>query len=269
MDKIIAELLQELSLFPGREEALRTIKRYSLYKTFFYRSSDYSHSKRVAWLIEDAAPAITERLGSNFDFKKALAIGLVHDDAEIVTGDYQAATKHNMSKEKLAELAAEERKAITELASRFPTTLGGYRYEDLMLEVLDLPTPESQVAKFLDRFDAQGEAWHELFAGNISVTERVTNEYGENLLPYEYYAIALPRMLESYEYMRKLQGCHVFFATPELRDWPAIVKDQRPHTRESLAVPTGHTQYDEWKNAVLTFGDSEEIKNLYTQQEFL
>lgn len=264
----VRELLDELSAFSGREEGLRRIKRYHIYKTLFYRSSDYSHSKRVAWHVVSLAPAITKHL-PQFDARRALALALVHDDAELMTGDHQAGNKKNMTPEQLAALNEQERVAIGELASRFPATVGGYSYREMLEDILDIQSVEAQVVKYLDRTDAMGEALHELYAGNVCMNTNVTTEYGLITLPFQSYYEMLPKMIERYEPLGVLRGSHVFFDVPEQRDWTAIVSAGVPHTRESLGTPSGHPQYDAWKRSVLAAQDSEEIKNLYTQVEFL
>lgn len=269
MSARVDELQQELATFPGREEGLRTIGRYRMYGTMFYRSSDYSHSKRIAWLVEAVEPVLTEKFGDAFDMKRALVLALVHDDAELITGDHQAAEKSAMSKEALAALDGEEMRATEALSKKFPRTLGGYVYREMLEDMMEKNSKEAQVAKFLDRFDAQGEAWHEMFGGNTCITTRVKNGYGELPLPFELYARLLPDMLRSYEYMNMLAGSHPFFSAPEHMDWSAIAAVSRPHTQESLPIPTGHLQYDMWKQVVLDSGDAEEVANLYTQKEFL
>jgi hypothetical protein len=174
-----------------------------------------------------------------------------------------------MTQEQLKMLEQEEREALRTLAKRFPSTIGGFSYQGLLEEIIDLPIPEAQVAKFLDRFDAQGEAWHDLYAGNVTLTRAIVNDYGVNALPHEFYHAMLPSMLAKYPYMQRLAGTHPFFMVPELRDWQTIVQQHTPYTRASLDQPVGHGQYEAWRQVVLDSGDSEEIENLYTQREFL
>jgi 5'-deoxynucleotidase YfbR-like HD superfamily hydrolase len=268
MDEV-GELLQELSYFPGREEGLRKIKRYHIYKTLFYRSSDFSHSKRVAWLVQSISPTVSNILKDSFDSKRALALALTHDDAELVTGDHQAGNKMKMTPAQLTALADEERDAIGRLVSSFPSRVGGYSYAELLADILDVESPEAQVVKYADRLDAMGEALHELHAGNTCMNTNVTTEYGLITLPFQSYYETLPKMIEKYRALTALKGLHVFFSVPEQRDWDAVVKQGKLHNKESLSIPTGHPQYDQWKKIILEYGDSQEIRNLYTQVEFL
>ena len=268
MHSVIKESLQELSHFPGREEGLRAIQRYSLYPTAFYRSSDFSHSKRVAWLLASLEPTITKVYRREFDMDQALTMALVHDDAELVIGDYQAGNKSKMTKEQLAVLDEEERRAIVQMAARFPTQVHGHVYEDMLLDVLNYGSVEAQVVKFVDRFDALGEALHELYAGNVVFNTDITNEFGLIPLPFASYYKKLPQMLLQHQGLTPLTNMHPIFELPVQKDWDAVVSSGKPHTRHSFETPVGHPQYDAWKQVTLDAEDEEEIDNLITQKEF-
>lgn len=264
----IAGLLEELSAFPGREEAMRKLMRWSIQPIMFYRSSLHSHGKRVAYHIAHIAPLLRSTF-NGFDFRRALALALVHDDAEMVTGDIQAGNKAKMTDEQLARLEEEERAAIRALAERSPARIGGYSYRELLEDILDLSTIEARVAKFLDRADAFGEGLHELYAGNVQLTKHVVNEWGVIPRFYELYGKKLPEMLETFMGLSALKDSHPFFSEPVNYAWEEMVLTRAPHARESLATPTGHPQYDEWKRAVLSSGDEEEIENLIAKKEGL
>jgi 5'-deoxynucleotidase YfbR-like HD superfamily hydrolase len=265
---MLESLLEELQTFPGREEGLRKIMRFSLEKTSFYRSSDFSHSKRVAWHVAEV-DSIVQKMHPGFDTRRALAMALVHDDAELITGDHQAGNKSKMSPEQLAALERQELEAIQTLAERFPKTLDGYVYRELLEDVLHLNTKEAQVTKYLDRQDALGECLHELYAGNATWTQNVVNEFGVIPTPFDFYYAKQPSMITQFPSLVALKGAHPFFETPEKKDWVAFVQNQTPHTKESIRIDAGHPQYDAWKKIVLESGDSEEIENLYTQREFI
>lgn len=263
---MIAQLLEELQNFEGREEGLRGIMRYSLYSTVYYRSSDFAHSKRVAWLVESLEPIIKETL-PNFDMARAVATALVHDDAELLVGDIQAGNKGKMSKEELNAIDDAERKAIEAIAARSPKTLGGYDYKEMLEDVLDFTTLEAQVVKYVDRFDALGEALHELYAGNAVMNINVVNEYGTIPTPFEYYYAKLPQMMDTYETLGKLKDTHPVFEIAEVKDWASIVANGKPHTKESFVIPTGHKQYDAWKKVLLERADEETLTDLITKKE--
>lgn len=268
MHSVIQGSLQELSNFPGREEGLRAIQRYSLYPIAFYRSSDFSHSKRVAWLLASLESTITKVYRGEFDMDRALTMALVHDDAELIIGDYQAGNKNKMTKEQLAVLDEEERRAIVQMAARFPTQVRGHVYEDMLFDVQNYGSVEAQVVKFVDRFDALGEALHELYAGNVVFNTTITNEFGIITLPFASYYEKLPQMLRQHQGLTPLTNTHSIFELPVQKDWDVVVSSGKPHTRHSLEAPTGHPQYDVWKQVTLDAQDEEEINNLITQKEF-
>ena len=97
----------------------------------------------------------------------------------------------------------------------------------------------------------------------------MVNEFGTIPTPFDFYLDKQPRMIEKYPALVALKNTHPFFATPELRDWKTLVPTFSPHMEESVREPKGHPQYDEWRQMILESRDSEEIKNLYTQLEFL
>jgi len=206
-------LLEELKSFHGREERLRRIMRYSMYSVMFYRSSVYAHEKRVAWLVESQAPLL-EKSFLTFDVRRSIALALIHDDPEIVTGDTQAGYKRQMREGELEALEEEERAAIDKLAQESPKTLSGYSYRDLLLEILELTSTEARVAKYLDRFDAFGEALHDIYAGNSVLTVSVVTDKGPIPIPPHFYREALPVMQMKFKELGALKDTHLFFSEP-------------------------------------------------------
>ena len=87
----------DLSAFPAeRERTLKSIYRYRMFETILYRSNLWMHSLRMLWLVEEMSSLAQKHL--SVDIEKARAMALVHDDAEIITGDIQAGVKALMSK---------------------------------------------------------------------------------------------------------------------------------------------------------------------------
>src|SRR3989338_3972028 len=156
---------------PEREEKLRSIMRYSMFEVMYYRPSVWIHAQRVSWIVEELVP-IAGKYFKNFDGEKARILALVHDDAEIITGDIQAGHKARMSKKELAVVHNSEHEAIRKLATRYPTTVGGYSYKQLLMEASRKDTPhassEAKLVTYADRLDAFCESLHEVFAGNLS-----------------------------------------------------------------------------------------------------
>jgi 5'-deoxynucleotidase YfbR-like HD superfamily hydrolase len=269
MNEVVTKLLSELSKFSGREEGLRKIKRWSIRPTMFYRSSVFSHSKRVARMISNIGSLLTQTFGTDFDVKRTVILGLIHDDAELITGDHQAGNKANMTKEQLAAIGAEERKAVIQLARLFPPFVATYNYRELLEDVQDLKSKEARIAKFIDMMDAFGEGLHELYAGNTVLLERPKTEYGIAPRFDVLYRDRRQRFLKKYPEIQPLTQKHSLFAPLALYEWESFISSRSPHTAKSLREKVNHPQYDTWKEIVLSSGDSEEIENLYTQREFL
>ncbi len=172
------EANEAFAAFPGREAALRNITRYSLYRVMFYRTNLFTHSKRVAWIAREIGRHAERVFGASFNSERAVITALVHDDHEIIMGDVQRGNKNKMNAEQKAELQKIEERAIETIVKQYPQRVGPYRYRDLIWSAHHLDCLEAQVVEFADKFDAFGEALHEVFGGNTTFTENVTNEYG-------------------------------------------------------------------------------------------
>jgi 5'-deoxynucleotidase YfbR-like HD superfamily hydrolase len=174
-----------LATFPHREERLKEITRYSMFTVMLYRPNLWNHARHVSWLTREMEPHATAVFGGAYNSDKAFAIALVHDDAEMITGDIQAGNKSKMSQAELARIDQQEQEAIDELASRSPKNVGPFLYRDLLQEALDRTSLEAQVGMFADKLDAFGETLHEIYAGNPYFVREIVNEYGVIPTPYE------------------------------------------------------------------------------------
>lgn len=259
-----------LSGFTGRKEDLRKIYRYNLYKVMFYRDSLLSHSRRVFWLIKEILPYAKKSFGKKFDGDKVLIMALIHDDPELIIGDIQMGNKDKMSPEELEEIEKSEMRAIEILARRFPEKIGKYVYQELLTAVFKVEGREAQVVKYFDKFDALGEASHEIFAGNHYFCTNVINQYGKIKTPFEYYIPYLSSFTGEYPETKEIFGNgFILFKKPENMDFRKAVNQGKPHTNESFRKRTGYPPYDAWKEVILKYADENEVKNYYTQKEFL
>jgi len=157
------ELLSPLPI--DREEMLHEIQRWNVAKVFFHRSSVLLHSERVGLMVDDISPLATEFL-PEYDSKKAGILARVHDDPEMLTGDYQACHKALMGPAQKQRLAKKELAAIQKLATWFPGNIGDYNYEHLLLCAHKKNCVVSQVVKWCDKLDSYCESLHEVRAGN-------------------------------------------------------------------------------------------------------
>ncbi|HLD70798.1 MAG TPA: YfbR-like 5'-deoxynucleotidase, partial [Negativicutes bacterium] len=156
---------QVLKPFPAwRGRKLRKTKRYVAFDVFYYRSSLWLHHLRVAALVQELAPVILG-VWKDFDIVRAWTGALIHDDHELVIGDIPLFYKEEMTdgeKEALLEL---EMGAAESLAKKFPKTVNGYNYHELLLGAILKNTREARVVSYLDKLDAYCEASHEFAAG--------------------------------------------------------------------------------------------------------
>jgi 5'-deoxynucleotidase YfbR-like HD superfamily hydrolase len=256
--------------FVDRDESLRALTRYSLYGVMFYRTNLYTHSHRVAALVRAINPVAISVFGTQYDPRKSELIAYVHDDAELVFGDVQAGNKSKMTAEQLQKVKEAEERAIDEIAKRFPAHISGYSYKQLLAEAAAYSSLEAQVVCYADKYDALGEALHEVFAGNHHFTTNVVNEYGRIPTPPEYYADYFESYPDKFPDMRPLLNKpFVMFEAVPHRDYSLVVSNRRPHTLEGLGEPTDDLHYDTWRQIVWEGTNDEVRRSLYTQKEFL
>jgi len=108
--------------FYGREEKLKGILRYNMERRtpMFYRTNLLLHCQRVNLLVEDILEIVSESC-ENFNSDKALTLALVHDDAEIVTGDVQL-----YYKEKMKYLVSRKKEMVAQLSKALGRTIKPY-----------------------------------------------------------------------------------------------------------------------------------------------
>lgn len=254
--------------FSGREDELAKIFRYKIYTTMYYRTDLVIHSLRVSWIIKELNPFAIGAFGDSYDPVKAEVMGLVHDDAEIVMGDIEAGIKNKMSAEELESVHDLEVDAIKVLTRRFPKKVGEYSYGQLLQESFDHTSLESQVMQFADKFDALGEALHEVYAGNRCFMTNVSNQYGVIDLPIQSYYNYFSKFFDKFPAMHPLLNTDAtwFKPLPE-QGFERIVEGGKPHTESSIKVQTGYWPYDLWIDANLKYADQDKLARLYTKLE--
>ncbi len=265
---ITEKILEDLSDFKDREEALRKITRYSLYKQMFYRTNLWIHTRRVAWIVECLIPLAKRVFGNGFDGEKAVAMALIHDDAEILFGDIQAGNKFKMTPDQLAEVKKLENDAIEKIIQDSPKFFGKYVYGDILIEATTKPHVESIIVDWADKFDAFCESLHEFYAGNRVWAENVVNEYGTIPLPTEYYmnyfnnfTKKFPKSVELFKHDSNV------FKIPTNPDVHKVLESGSLHTPESIKQETGYEPYDFWLALTIDSGTDEDVVSLYKKVE--
>lgn len=250
-----------LSGFEAREEELKKIKRYvdDHTKIMYYRTTDWQHSWRVSWHVEQIIP-LMHHVFPGFNGELSRRMALVHDDLERITGDVQLYRKEQMNKDELQQLRQREQAAIAQLAAQSPFAIDGYPYRELLQMAFDKSCLEAQVVSYCDKFDGFGEALHEVFAGNPRFLRPVqgndkTKGYIGRLKEFEHKYPELQPLL---------QQDHPMF-NPARINFEQMVIDGKPFTRESVVQPTGYAPYDRWKFNIISNGG---INDLVEQKEF-
>lgn len=254
----------DLTIFPPeREKQLKEIYRYSMFETLMYRSNLWMHTHRVLWLVEDLLPLAQKHF--NIDPEKARILALVHDDAEMITGDVQAGHKARMTKEELKEVEDSEARALETLAESYPKTVHGYVYKDLLAHALNKDCIEAQLVSYADKVDAQCESHHEILAGNISMLRSV-NFYTNALTLFPNKFPDLVPLLQSKEspltYLMDV-------VSPERVEIKRYTHLNKPHTKESLEIETDFPFYNTWRKLVKEKGGDEGMDWMLKQRENL
>jgi 5'-deoxynucleotidase YfbR-like HD superfamily hydrolase len=254
----------DFSRFVGREAGISAVYRYKIYPECWYRSNLAQHSLRVLYLLQASLPKIL-KVFPEVDTRRMQLLCLVHDDAEIFTGDFPSVNSVKMSAEELATMDEHEERTIDHMASLYPANLMGYGYADLLREILRKETVEAQVVKFFDHLDAFGEALHEIYAGNPCFVTKPRTEYGEMPIAVDYYIPKFANSRKNYPLLTALIDEEIPFASRfEREDFEAAAAAGRPHTPENILEPSGYPLYDWWKRIIWETGD-ESARRCLTQ----
>ena len=252
-----------LASFPkNREEKLRAIKRYSMTEVFFYRSSLWHHSLRVMFIV-DVLAEISKEIFEGFDTQKASILALVHDDAEMITGDVQLGHKQIMTGEQLAEVERNEMAAIEVLSGEFPEMIEGYKYQQLLLHALHKDCIEAQLVSYADKVDAYSEAMHEVLGGNISGLRSVIG-YVDTIRSIKQKYVLLAPLFER----KDMPLLNIGLRTDMRRvHWKNYTHLNKPYTSESITIETEFSFYNTWKDLVLKNLGQEGMQILTEQVE--
>ncbi len=253
-----------LGLFPeSRERRLRRIERFAMFDVFFYRSNLWHHGMRVALIIQELTPLLHDHLPA-CDTTKARILALVHDDAEMITGDVQLGHKMHMSAEELQKVHDAEAAAIEVLSKEYPQSIAGYPYRALLVHALERDCLEAELLTYADKLDAYCESLHEVLAGNISALRAVFT-----------YVRILGTFEQDHPNLAPLFSNKTALTDIGLRRHPLRVDRDlyahlnTPHTEESITQETDFMAYNAWRALVLKYMGHEGLVILTKQKEFL
>ncbi|MBD3318848.1 HD domain-containing protein [Candidatus Woesearchaeota archaeon] len=231
--------------FEGREESLKTILRYNVPRRtpMWYRTNLFLHSHRVFLIVRELLTRAVPIYGSALDPAKALTLALVHDDAEIVTGDHQLDDKEKWTKAQHEENHRKELAAIEELAARWPSQINGYEYRLLLTHALTKDCLEAQIVSLADKIDGFCESVHEVVAGNALFEEPVSL-YPDRLN-------AFPKRFSKLRYL--IPSAHPFLRLVQPLPVSALLSRGSPHTIGSVHLQTDSPHYEKWKQLSIAY----------------
>lgn len=253
------------SVFPRRrEEKLRAMKRYSMTDVFFYRSSLWHHALRVHLIVNELGRVLQPAF-PKCDWRKTSVLALVHDDAEMLTGDIQLGHKQVMTPTQLQQVHDNEAMAIKVLAKDFPREVDGYVYEELLSHALDKDCIEAQIVSWADKVDAYCESLHEVLAGNMLALRSVIN-YARIDIEFKHKYPALKPLFEFKHVPLTNIGLRTDMWHVHRSSYTWLNK---PHTRQSIQRETEFSFYNTWKKLILENLGQEGVKVLTTRIETL
>jgi len=244
--------------FEERERELKKIKRFHMFDFMRYRTNVFQHSQRVLWIVEELS-----EYAPPMDIEKARTLALVHDDAEMITGDIQRGHKNKMTPEQKEEVYQNELKAVEVLSQRYPKEVNGYNYRALLLHALNRDCIEAQLVKIADRIDGYGESMHEVYAGN----DIFCADDGRPVQDYTRVLNGHPQRWP--DLSRMFTYTHEFLSLPANLDLDKILSEAIHHTHDSIKPRTGIPHYDRWKQITLERNKEQWLTEIQEHQEIL
>ncbi len=254
--------------FEGRFKELRKVKRWNTFDFMIYRTNLEDHHEMVVWAVQEILSDVRKVFPIYADplqEARTLTLGMIHDDLETVMkrGDLSAFLKWKMTPAEQKELEDEEVRAVEDLAAKYPATLNGFCYRDLLYESMRKRSIASQVVSYADKAVGFGEALHELYAGNKSF---ILDEK-ENNSPALSYVERL-RAKEKWPLLGPLFACdHPFFSVDPNMDPEKIAENGSLHTTSSIVQPTENKFYNCWREMVMKRGGERGLELLLKQRE--
>jgi hypothetical protein len=242
----------DLSIFPQeREQNLKEIWRFNMFETMNYRSNNWMHAHRVLWLVEELLPLAQKHI--KIDVEKARILSLVHDDAEMITGDVQAGHKARMTAEELKKIEYAEEQALEQLAMKYPKEVHGYNYKELLLHSVRKDCIEAHFVSYLDKIDAQCESLHEVLSGNILFLRSVMFYVNVLTLFSKKFPDLAPLLASKDSTLTYLTDV----VSPEKVENKRYASLNKLWTKESILIETDFPFYNTWKKIVIDNGHTD------------
>lgn len=258
-NKKISDLF--LSFPAERKSGLQLIERFGIFDTMYYRTNDWIHCHRVAWITEELMK-VAKKYYKNCDAEKAILLALVHDDAEVITGDYNASHKVFGSKKFKAKILQEEASAIEKLVKKYPKYVGKYNYRDLLLQAMWWDGIEGKIVSYADQLDALYESLHEVFAGNLSFLTSVVF-CSDRIARFEKKYPELVPLLNHDSIFTNLKVIY----RPDFSSNAHIRPFNKPFNAKSIKTKTIFPGYDKWRELTIKNWGKDGLDALIKQKE--
>jgi len=249
--------------FPGREESLQQVKRFRRLP-MCYRTNLDDHQRMVYWMTQELLEITAKKSYVEVNELEALTLAIVHDDAEMITGDLQYGDRLLMSEDEIERHENGERKAIESLVERYGDKVNGFSYGTMLSQALHKDTVVGQFVSYADKLVGFGESWHELYAGNKNF---LIDLMIGNTPTLTYIDIFKNRKNKWPLLTEIFQQNNPLLNLPGKTDVVKITAEGKPHTKESLGLKTGNGIYDCYKEVLLRRGRERGKKILLEPEE--
>lgn len=249
----------DLSAFPPeREEKLKSIYRYSMFEVMYYRSNLWQHSHRVSWIVDQLLPLCE---GMDIDGEKARVLAMVHDDTEMVIGDIPAGHKSKMDADALKAIESSEENAAQELREK---------YRSWSMGTTILSCKNMQFIK-----TASKRNWYRM---RIVLTRMVRRSmrYTPGIFHLSGHGCCTSRWIATfttkYPALAPLLAHDSPWIIANAQQQPRHIYPAdyalmgKPHTSESIRIPTEFPYYNVWRNMILE-KEGEEGERFLTEQK--
>ena len=161
-------------------ELLSQINRYGSVENMIHRPNLWIHVRRVAYLAQFLASLYNQADDVQpLDLGYIFRMGMMHDDAELITGDISAAVKARMGVEDIQSLKNSEEAAISAIATGIygfdmhEDTMDYLMYLSIQHDIRTKEDPHAQIVDIADKWDSMGEKIHEVRCGNNEFAKRI------------------------------------------------------------------------------------------------
>lgn len=232
-----------MQLLPRIQE-LKKLYRYKAYPhRMIFRPNLFMHSQRVAMLTDFIIDKVLSTWEIILDRGFIKDMALVHDDEEIITGDYVSYEKMRFSKERQKSYEEECHQAETILLENYSKDFREGYYRQLLWQLSQKSSLEYLIVDLADKLDAHCEVCHEFFNANFEFLYTIPLEGFWEVTPYVFtYQRASERIWKLESYLWRGIDFTLSFQDITTLIWKYPVSS----FEDLLSLETGYQVYDLW-----------------------